>query len=77
MKCFEVANAAEALQEQILSETNFENIEQIKEMLHLCERELNKINSNGDEDIEDIKEYVFEIIDEGYRIIIRKMNELE
>lgn len=42
MKCFEVANAAEALQEQILSETNFENIEQIKEMLHLCERELLK-----------------------------------
>lgn len=77
MKCFEVANAAEALQEQILSEKNFENIEQIKEMLQLCERELNKINSNGDEDIEDIKEYVFEIIDEGYRMIRRKMNELE
>lgn len=76
-KCFEIANAAEVLQDQALSETNCEGLRLIQAMLQLYERDLHRINTNSDEDIEDIKEYVLDIIYEGYRMVIIRKNELE
>lgn len=75
-RLFEIDNAVVKLKSQ-MEDTTAENLEIVKLLLKQCEKEARKIETLNDEDVEDIKFYVLNNINEALEMVYEFLSDSE
>lgn len=75
-RLFEIDNAVIKLKSQ-MEDTTTENLEIVKLLLRQCEKEARKIETLNDEDVEDIKFYVLDNINEALEMVYEFLSDSE
>lgn len=75
-RLFEIDNAVTKLKSQ-MEDTTAENLEIVRLLLKHCEKEARKIETLNDEDVEDIKFYVLDNVNEALETVYEFLSDSE